>query len=97
MSTRNAMKFFNFAKPVWWLLLLGVIVAIFAPMIPLIRPTAAYALAILLLGFGVLALWAFWVDWNREQKRRNSYNIEPFKVRLEKYHQRRRHLSKYRG
>lgn len=76
---------------------MGVIIAIFAPIIPLIRPTASYALAILLLGFGVLALWAFWVDWSREQKRRNSYNIEPFKVRLEKYYRRRRHLSKYRG
>lgn len=84
------MKFFNYSQPAWWLLLMGIIIAIVVPMIPLVRPTAVYALAIWVLGLGLLALFAFWVDWTREEKRRNSYQIEPFKVRLEKYHERRR-------
>lgn len=88
------MKFIKYSQPVWWILLSGGLTAALMPFVPHIRPGAAYGIAAFLIGIGLLALLAFWVDWKELQDRRNTYHIEPFKKRLEKYHKRRQLLTK---
>lgn len=83
------MKFFKYSQPAWWLMALGLISAATLPLIPHVRDNVAYAIAMIFIGFGLMALYAFWIDWRALQKRRNTYNIEPFKKRMERFHQRR--------
>ena len=82
------MKFFNYSHPAWLMLALGVFMAIFVPLIPNVKTHFVYGLAMICIGFGLLGLYAFWVEWKDLQKRRNTYHIEPFKKRLEKYQKR---------
>lgn len=87
------MKFIQYSQPVWWILLSGVLAAMILPLVPHIRPGAAFGIAALLIGIGLLALFAFWVDWKELQERRNTYHIEPFKKRLEKHYKRRQFFA----
>jgi ABC-type nickel/cobalt efflux system permease component RcnA len=57
------------------------------PLIPHVRETAAYAVALSFIGFGIITLYAFWVDWRALKKTRNTYTVEPFKKRMERFHQ----------
>jgi predicted ABC-type exoprotein transport system permease subunit len=82
------MDFLKYSQPVWWLFFLGLISAITLPLIPHVRETAAYVVALSFICFGLLALYACWVDWKAQKKARNTYTVEPFKKRLEKFHQR---------
>lgn len=83
------MTFFKYSQPACWLLALGVISATAFALIPEVRDNFPYGMAILSICFGLIALYAFWVDWKALQKRRNTFNVEPFKARLERFHQRR--------
>lgn len=82
------MKFFNYSQPAWWLIAFGIILAVFIPLIPNVKTNFIYGLAILSIALGLIVLFAFWVDWKDLQKRRNTYHIEPFKKRFEKYQRR---------
>ena len=82
------MNFLKYSQPVWWLFFLGLISAVTLPLIPHVRENAAYAVALSFIGFGLISLYAFWVDWRAIKERRDTYTVEPFKKRLERFHQR---------
>lgn len=68
---------------------MGLISAVTLPLVPHFHENAVYAVVMSFFGFGLLALYALWFDWVTQKKRRERYSVEPFKKRLEKFHQRR--------
>lgn len=88
------MKFLKYAKFELRVILLAVLAAIFLPLIPLVKAPLVYGLCLIISGFALLGLHISWTEWKALQMRRNSYHIEPFKKRLEKYHKRRQLLAK---
>lgn len=88
------MKFIKYAQFELQVILFAVLAAIFLPLLPLVKGALVYGLCLIIIGFALMGLHISWSEWKSLQKRRNSYQIEPFKKRLEKYHQRRQLLAK---
>jgi ABC-type nickel/cobalt efflux system permease component RcnA len=83
------MNFLKYSQHASWLFFLGLSSAVTLPLIPHVRENAAYAVALSFIGFGLIALYAFWVDWRALKESRDTYSVEPFKKRLERFHHRR--------
>jgi uncharacterized membrane protein (DUF106 family) len=88
------MTFTKYAQFEFRVILFAVLAAIFFPLIPLVKGALVYGLCLIIIGFALMGLHISWIEWKALQNRRNSYHIEPFKKRLEKYHQRRQLLAK---
>mgnify|MGYP000076537717 CR=1 FL=1 len=88
------MKFIKYAQFELRVILITVVAAIFLPLIPLVKGPLVYGLCLMIMGFALMGLHISWTEWKALQKRRNTYHIEPFKKRLEKYHKRRQLLAK---
>lgn len=82
------MDFIRFSFPSWLALLLGAAIALIVPLIPDAKPGLGYVLGIIFWECGFLAMWAFWKEWHEQKIKRNTYTIEPFKKRLERYRNR---------
>ena len=88
------MKFTKYAQFELRVILIAVVAAIFLPLIPHVKAPLVFGLCYLLIAVALMGLHISWTEWKALQKRRNSYHIEPFKKRLEKYHKRRQLLAK---
>lgn len=78
-------EFFRYSLPAWIMLMFGFIIPFLVAIIPKAKPGLGLILGVFFISFGLLALWAFYREWQELHIKRNSFTIKPFKERLARY------------